>query len=102
MSDVLTPEQRRKNMQNIPHENTKIEVLLRKALWRKGYRFRRNYKALPGKPDIVFTKYKIAIFAMENFFMEKTGKCLDPNWRKVITASFGSVKYLEIESEMMK
>ena len=57
MTDVLTPEQRRKNMQNIKSCNTKIEVLLRKALWKKGYRFRKNYKELPGKPDIVFTKY---------------------------------------------
>ena len=62
MADVLTPEQRRKNMQHIKSNNTKIEVLLRKALWRKGYRYRKNYKELPGKPDIVLTKYKIAIF----------------------------------------
>ena len=60
--DVLTPEQRRKNMQNIRSSNTKIEVLLRKALWHKGYRYRKNYKKLPGKPDIAFTKYKIAVF----------------------------------------
>ena len=39
MADVLTPEQRRKNMQHIKSNNTKIEVLLRKALWRKGYIF---------------------------------------------------------------
>ena len=42
MADVLTPEQRRKNMQHIKSNNTKIEVLLRKALWRKGYRYRKN------------------------------------------------------------
>ena len=53
MTDVLTPEQRRKNMQHIKSNDTKIEVLLRKALWKKGYRYRKNYKALPGKPDIV-------------------------------------------------
>ena len=60
--DNLTSEQRRKNMQHIRSKDTKIEGLLRKALWKKGYRFRKNYKELPGKPDIVFTKYKIAIF----------------------------------------
>ena len=38
MADVLTPEQRRKNMQHIKSTNTKIEILLRKALWEKGYR----------------------------------------------------------------
>ena len=62
MADVLTPEQRRKNMQHIRSNDTKIEVLLRRALWEKGYRYRKNYKKLPGKPDIALTKYKIAIF----------------------------------------
>ena len=56
MADVLTPEQRRKNMQNIKSKDTKIEIILRKALWEKGYRYRKNYKELPGKPDIVITK----------------------------------------------
>ena len=60
--DVLTKEQRRKNMQNIRSKDTQIEVLLRKALFAKGIRFRKNYEKLPGKPDIVLTKYKIAIF----------------------------------------
>ena len=62
MPDDLTKEQRRKNMQHIKSSDTKIEVLLRKALWKKGYRYRKNYKDLPGKPDIVLTKYKIATF----------------------------------------
>ena len=52
MTDVLTPEQRRRNMQNIHSKDTAIEVQLRKALWNKGYRYRKNYKNLPGKPDI--------------------------------------------------
>ena len=59
--DNLTPDQRKKNMQHIRSDNTKIETILRKALWDKGYRYRKNYKDLPGKPDIVLTKYKIAI-----------------------------------------
>ena len=62
MPDDLTKEQRRKNMQHIKSNNTKIEVLLRKALWKKGYRYRKNYKDLPGKPDIVLPKYKTVIF----------------------------------------
>ena len=62
MADVLTKEQRHKNMKNIRAKDTKIEVILRKALWDKGYRYRKNYKKLPGCPDIVLTKYKIAIF----------------------------------------
>ncbi|MDR0718880.1 MAG: very short patch repair endonuclease [Treponema sp.] len=60
--DVLTPEQRHKNMSHIRSKNTSIEVLLRKALWREGIRYRKNYAALPGKPDIAITKYKIAVF----------------------------------------
>ncbi len=45
-------------MQHIRSNNTKIEEILRKALWNKGYRYRKNFKDLPGKPDIVITKYK--------------------------------------------
>ena len=59
--DNLTKAQRHKNMKHIKSSNTKIEVLLRKELWKRGYRYRKNYKGLPGKPDIVLTKYKIAI-----------------------------------------
>lgn len=51
-----------KNMRSIHSKDTSIELQLRKALWHKGYRYRKNYKAFPGSPDIVLTKYKIAIF----------------------------------------
>ena len=60
--DRLTPEQRHKNMSSIKSKDTSIELVLRKALWNKGIRYRKNYKELPGTPDIVLTKYKIAIF----------------------------------------
>jgi len=60
--DDLTPEQRHKNMSHIRSNDTSIEILLRKALWREGIRYRKNVKTLPGKPDIAITKYKIAIF----------------------------------------
>lgn len=66
--DNLTKAQRHKNMKNIKSQNTKIEVMLCKALWNKGYRYRKNYRELPGKPDIVLTKYKIAIFCDGEFF----------------------------------
>ena len=71
MADVLTKEQRHKNMKNIRGTDTKIEIILRKALWAKGYRYRKNYSKLPGKPDIVLTKYKIAIFCDGEFFHGK-------------------------------
>ena len=44
MTDVLTKEQRHKNMKNIRGKDTRIEVILRKALWNKGYRYRKNYR----------------------------------------------------------
>lgn len=60
-----------KNMSKIHSKDTSIELLLRKALWHKGYRYRKNYKVLPGSPDIVLTKYKIAIFCDSEFFHGK-------------------------------
>ena len=66
--DVLTKEQRRKTMQHIRSKNTKAEVMLRKALWHKGVRYRKNYKLLPGTPDIAITKYRIAVFVDGDFW----------------------------------
>ena len=82
MTDVLTPEQRRRNMQNIHQKDTSIELCLRKALWKKGYRYRKNVKTLPGKPDIVITKYKIAIFCDSEFFHGKDWEVLKPRLEK--------------------
>lgn len=64
----MTPAQRKKNMQHIRSKDTEAEILLRKALWRKGFRYRKNVKDLPGKPDIVFTKHKIVIFVDGDFW----------------------------------
>lgn len=86
--DTITPEQRRKNMQHIRSNDTEIEVLLRKALWKKGYRYRKNYKALPGKPDIVLTKYKIAVFCDGEFFHGKDWKVLKPRLEKSNNSEF--------------
>lgn len=66
--DDLTPEQRQKNMRAIKSKDTKIELMLRKALWREGIRYRKNYKVLFGKPDIAITKYRIAIFCDSDFW----------------------------------
>ncbi len=59
------------NMSHIKGKDTSIEVALRKALWAKGYRFRKNYSKLPGRPDIVLTRYRIAIFCDSEFFHGK-------------------------------
>lgn len=80
--DNLTKDQRRKNMQHIRSDDTKIEVILRNALWNKGYRYRKNYKQLPGKPDIALTKYKIAIFCDGEFFHGKDWEILKPRLEK--------------------
>ena len=69
--DVLTPEQRHKNMKAIRSKDTSIELILRRALWHRGFRYRKNYKVLPGTPDIAITKYRIAIFCDSEFFHGK-------------------------------
>ncbi|MBS3678942.1 very short patch repair endonuclease [Ornithinibacillus massiliensis] len=61
MTDNLTVEQRRKNMQAIKSKS-KLEDRVAKALWNRGIRYRRNDKSLAGKPDISIKKYKIVIF----------------------------------------
>ena len=70
--------ERSENMRRIHSKNTKIEIALRKALWHRGYRYRKNYATLPGKPDIVLTKQKIAIFCDSEFFHGKDWEVLKP------------------------
>ena len=86
--DVLTKEQRHKNMSSIKGKDTEIEIKLRKALWNKGYRYRKNDKRLPGKPDIVLTKYKIAIFCDSEFFHGKDWEVLKPQLERGKNADF--------------
>jgi DNA mismatch endonuclease Vsr len=69
--DKLTKEQRRKNMQAVKSKGSKIENAFSKALWGKGYRFGKNVKSIIGKPDIVFRKYKVAIFIDSEFWHGK-------------------------------
>ncbi len=80
--DVLNAEQRHKCMSHIKSKDTSIEVSLRRALWKKGYRYRKNYSALPGKPDIVLTKYRIAIFCDGELFHGKNWEILKPRLLK--------------------
>lgn len=68
MADRLTPEQRKKNMQHVRSKDTKVEILLRKTLWAKGIRYRKNFTLLPGKPDIAITKHRIAVFVDGDFW----------------------------------
>lgn len=88
--DDMTKEQRHKNMQHIKATDTKAEKILRLALWHRGFRYRKNWKKLPGKPDIVLTKQKIAIFVDGDFWharnhLEKPGEQVGSNksyWTK--------------------
>lgn len=64
MTDVLTPEQRKKNMSAIKGKNTKPEMKIRKMLWAEGVRGYRIHYDLPGKPDIVFPKKKLQFSSM--------------------------------------
>lgn len=73
-----TTEKTSRNMSKIRGRDTKIEIILRKALYEKGYRYRKNYKSVPGCPDIAITKYKIAIFCDGEFFHGKDWEVLKP------------------------
>lgn len=94
MADVLTKEQRHRNMKSIQSKDTKIEVIMRKALWNKGYHYRKNYKKLPGSPDVALTKYKIAIFCDGEFFHGKDWGLLKPRLEKGDNGEFWISKIL--------
>lgn len=68
MPDNLTPEQRSYCMSRIKGKDTGLEMLVRSELHRRGFRFRKHVKELPGKPDVVFTKAKVAVFIDGDFW----------------------------------
>ncbi len=67
-----------KAMSHIKSKDTSIEMALRAALWKKGFRYRKNDASLPGSPDIVLPKYKIAIFCDGELFHGKDWEVLRP------------------------
>ena len=73
MSDVLSPDQRHRNMAAIHSASTKPELKLRQALWRLGFRYKINDKKLPGKPDLVLPKYRTLIFVHGCFWHGHNG-----------------------------
>lgn len=88
MVDIFTPEKRSKIMSSIHGKNTSIELRLRKALWKDGIRGYRVAMKLPGRPDIAFPKYKVAVFCDGDFwhgynFEEWKGR-LSQHWLKKI------------------
>ena len=60
--DKLSAQQRHKNMAAIRSKDTKPEMIVRRGLWKRGFRYRLNYKRLPGHPDLVLRKYRTCIF----------------------------------------
>ena len=66
--DKLTPEQRHKNMQAVKNKDSKIELILRNALWKEGLRYRKNVKSVYGHPDIAFIGKKVAVFCDSEFW----------------------------------
>lgn len=88
MRREMTPEEIKRRMSNVRRKDTDIEVILRSALHRKGLRFRKNFKGLPGSPDIVFTRKKVVIFVDGDFWhgwrFEERGERLKPFWREKV------------------
>ena len=66
--DKHTPEQRRKNMQAVKNKDSQIELMLRKELWSRGWRYRKNSNKVFGHPDIVFIGKKVAVFCDSEFW----------------------------------
>ncbi len=73
MADHLTPEKRSWNMSRIRSKDTSIEKKVRSYLFAYGFRYRKNVAKLPGKPDIVLPKYRIAIFVHGCFWHRHPG-----------------------------
>lgn len=84
-----------KRMSKVRLKGNSIETMLAKELWRQGYRYRLNYKKLPGSPDIAITKYKIAIFVDGEFWHGK-----DFDKRKISLKSNKNYWIRKIEENM--
>ena len=77
--DKLSAEQRHKNMAAIHSKDTKPEMIVRKGLWSRGFRYRLNSPKLPGHPDLVLKKYRTCIFVNGCFWHGHEGCCKIPN-----------------------
>ena len=73
MTDKISAEHRSWNMSRIKGKDTKIEVMVRQYLFQRGFRFRKNDKRYPGKPDVVLPKYKTVIFVHGCFWHRHEG-----------------------------
>jgi len=80
--DNLTPDQRKRCMSSVRTKDTDIEVRVRSALHRHGLRFRKHVQDLPGRPDIVFPRARVAVFVDGDFWH---GRDFD-NWRDSVSS----------------
>ena len=74
--DKLSPQQRHNNMASIRSKDTKPEMIVRRGLWSRGFRYRLNYKRLPGHPDLVLRKYRTCIFVNGCFWHGHNTQCI--------------------------
>ena len=108
MADVHSPETRSYNMSRIHGKDTKPEEKVRKFLFSQGFRYRKNDKRLPGKPDIVLPKYKTVIFVNGCFWHKHEGckyfvwpKTNEDFWRAKILANVSrDQKNMKLLSEL--
>lgn len=84
----MTAKQRSHCMSRIKNKDTDLEILVRSALHKQGLRFRKHLKELPGKPDVVFTRKKIAVFIDGDFWhgygFHKWKNSVPPFWQEKI------------------
>ncbi|MET0118930.1 MAG: very short patch repair endonuclease [Sedimenticola sp.] len=116
--DNLTPEQRSYCMSRVKGKDTNLEKLVRSELHRRGLRFRKHVKELPGKPDVVFPKAKVAVFIdgdfwhgyrfplweedLTDFWKEKIGKTRErdkKNFRKLRNMGWRVIRVWQHELE---
>lgn len=93
MTDIVDSKTRSRMMSGIKGKNTKIELHIRKSLFSRGYRYRLHNSSLPGRPDLVFPKYKAAIFVNGCFWhghqcnLFKWPKTRQDFWKEKITGN---------------
>jgi len=109
MADIVSPEQRSKNMSAIRSKNTKPEVYFRKLLFSRGYRYRIAEKNIPGHPDIFLRKYNTAIFIHGCFWHRHSGckyaympKSRVEFWQKKFDANIKRDNIVKAELQTLK
>ena len=99
MADNHTKAVRSKNMSHIRSKDTRPEEIVRKYLFAKGFRYRKNVKALPGCPDIVLPKYHTVIFVMDAF---GTSMIVHGSYGQHLMKNTGVKKFLETSKGIKK